>query len=149
MDFRTCVFEQTVKHAKTNAVKFLIVFPTLLCSIIFEHLPSIKTTADIPKERESPLSFHYKLFVKHHFPNIVGTFGTAPVVGLMPRKEVVAALKHTCIMLDERKTQFELMIQALEKEDGTAEGKHEGSEEAQDDVNEDEDEASESSSDVV
>jgi len=46
---------------------------------------------------------HYKLFGKHHVPNIVGTSGTVTVAGLLTRKEIVAALKDTCVMLNERK----------------------------------------------
>jgi len=35
----------------------------------------------------------------------------------MTKEEIVTVWKDTCVMLDERKTQFELMIHALEKED--------------------------------
>jgi len=94
----------------------------LLCSIILDQHPTIKTVADVPKKNESPLTLHYKLFGKHHVPNIVGTSGSAPAVGLMSKKEIVAALKDTCVMVDERRTQFEMMIHALEKEDVVDEG---------------------------
>ncbi|MCI75207.1 hypothetical protein A2U01_0096475, partial [Trifolium medium] len=50
----------------------------------------------------------------------------------MSRKTIVAALKDTYRILDERKAQFELMIQALEHEDGTLEGELAGSEEEED-----------------
>ena len=36
MNFGTYIFEQTMKHAKTNAIRFPIPFPTLLCSIILD-----------------------------------------------------------------------------------------------------------------
>jgi hypothetical protein len=76
-----------------------------------------------------------------------------PAAGFMTRQEIVAALKDTCVMLDEKKTQFELMIHSLEKEDAAAEGEQEDHEddnadEARNDDGEDE-EASGSSSDVV
>jgi len=90
------------------------------------------------------------LFGKHHVPDIVGTSGSAPAAGLMSRKEIVAALIDTCVMLDERKAQFELMIHALEKEDAEAESEHAGSgEEKDDDANDDREEASDSSSDAA
>jgi hypothetical protein len=33
----------------------------------------------------------------------------------MTKEEIIAALKDTCVMLDERKAQFELMIHGLEE----------------------------------
>ena len=43
----------------------------------------------------------------------------------MTRQEIVAALQDTCVMLDERKAQFEMMINSLEKEDVAAEDERE------------------------
>lgn len=40
----------------------------------------------------------------------------------------MSTLKDTCIMLDERKAQFELMIHALEREAGADDGEHAKSE---------------------
>jgi len=54
MDFGAYIFEQTVKHAKTDTVKFPIAFHTVLCSIILDQHPSIKIANDVPKKRESP-----------------------------------------------------------------------------------------------
>jgi len=105
-------------------VKFPIAFPTLLCSIMLEQHPSLVTAANTPKKRESPLTLNYKLFGLSHVPDIVGTSGTVPASELMIKQEIVVALKDTCVMLDERKSQFELMIHALEKEDvGAEDGK--------------------------
>ena len=39
MDLGRYVFDQTVMHAKTDAVKFPIAFPTLLCSIMLSQHP--------------------------------------------------------------------------------------------------------------
>jgi len=61
MDFGAYIFKQTVRHAKTDAVKFPIAFPTLLCSIILDQQPNIKTVNDVPSKRESPLTLHQKL----------------------------------------------------------------------------------------
>jgi hypothetical protein len=115
------IFEQTMKHAKTTAVKLPIAFPTLLCDLILEQQPALKYVTDVAKPREAPLSFHFKLFAKHHAPDIVGTSGTQAPEATMSRKEIVAALKDTCVMLDEKKTLFEKMIAALEKEEEVAE----------------------------
>jgi len=150
MDFTTYIFEQTVKHAKTDVVKFPIPFPTLMCSIILNQHPSIKTDVDVPNKRESPLTLHYKLFGANHVLDVVGTSGIVPFVGLMTRKVIMAALKDTSQMLDERKAQFEMMFQALEKEDDADKGEQEGSEEEEDGYgNEDDEEASDSGSDVA
>jgi uncharacterized RmlC-like cupin family protein len=129
MNIGKYVFEHTVKHAKTDAVKIPIAFPTLLCNIMIEQHPSLITAADIPKKRESPLTIHSKLFGSNHVPDIVGTYGNVPTAGLITKQKIVTALKDTCVMLEERKTQFELMIQSLEREDAAAENKLEESEE--------------------
>jgi hypothetical protein len=116
MDFGTYIFEQTVKHAKTDAVKCPIAFPTLLCGIMLEQHPSLITAADVPEKREPPLTLHPELFSADHVPDIVGTSGTAPPAGLMTKQEIVKALKDTCVLLEERKAKFELMIHSLEGE---------------------------------
>jgi hypothetical protein len=67
------------------------------------------------------LSFHFKLFAKHHAPDIVGTSGTQAPEVTMSRKDIVVALKDTCVMLDEKKALFEKMIAALEREEEVAE----------------------------
>ena len=64
MDFGTYIFEQTVKHAKTDAIRFLIAFPTLLCSIILDQHHNIKSASYVPEKREPPLTLHSKLLVQ-------------------------------------------------------------------------------------
>ena len=107
MDFCAYIFEQTVRHAKTDAIKFPIAFPKLLCSIILNQHPNIKNAKDIPAKRESPLTLHQKLFGVYHVPDIVGTSGTAPPAGLMTKQEIVKALKDTCVLLEKRKAKFD------------------------------------------
>jgi len=109
-----------MKHAKIDAIRFPIAFPTLLCSIILDQHLNIKTANDVPKKREPPLTLHSKLFTANHVPDNVGTFGAALAVGMMTKQEIVVALKDTCVILDERKTQFELMIHSLEREDAAS-----------------------------
>jgi len=121
MNIGQYVFEQTIKHAKTDVVKCLIAFPTLLCGIMLEQHPSLIIVVDIPEKRESPLTLHPKLFSVNHVPNIVGTSGSVPAAGTMTKQEVITALKDTCVLLDERKAQFELMIHSMEKVEAAAE----------------------------
>jgi len=108
-------------------VKCPIAFPTLLCYIMLDQRPSLITVADIPEKRESPLTLHPKLFSANHVPHIVGTSGTVPAAGTMTKQTIITALKDTCVLLDERKAQFELMIPYLEKEDVAAENELEES----------------------
>lgn len=102
---------------------------------------------------ESPLTIHHKIFGNHRVPDIVETSGNVPAVGLMTKQEIVAALKETCVLLDERKAQFELMIHSLEGEyaDADVQAENEKDEEAHDaeDKNEDGAEDSDSSSEVA
>ena len=146
MNVGNYIFEQTVKNAKTDAVKFLTAFPTILRGIMLDQHPNLITTADVPKKRESSLTLHHKLFGVDYVPNIVGTSGVVPATRMMTKQEIVAALNDTCVMLDERKAQFELMIHSLESEDVAAEDELEYNDE--DDVEEagNEDEGSEEGS---
>jgi hypothetical protein len=64
-DFGSYVFEQTMKHAQSYAVKMPIVFISLICGIILSQDPSILVSADVMSKRESPLSLHYKLLQGH------------------------------------------------------------------------------------
>jgi hypothetical protein len=93
------------------------------------------------------------LFGSSHAPDIVGTSGNVPAAGLMTKQEIVAALKDTCVLLDERKAQFELMIHSLEGEntDADEQAENEKDEEAHDAENENEDgaEDSDSSSEAI
>jgi len=140
MNIGKYVFEQTVKHAKTNTVKFPITFPIMLSNIMMEQHPSLLTIADTPKKRESALTLHCKLFGDDHVSDIVGTSRRVLGAGAMTKEQIIVALKDTCVMLDERKAQFELMIQSLEIEDAAAEDEPEEDEGGDIDgaVNEDE-----------
>jgi hypothetical protein len=73
MNYGAYIFEQTIRHGKSDAVKLPIAFPTLLSGIIVDQQPGILTVADVPKKRESHMSLHYKLFGSHHVADIVGT----------------------------------------------------------------------------
>jgi hypothetical protein len=159
MNIGAFIFEQTLRHGRSEAVKLPIAFPTLLTGIILDQQPIILSAADVPKKRESPLTLHFKLFESRHVADLVGASASASTTatagtGLMTRKEIVAALKDTCKYLDERKALFERMILALENEEA-AEGDDPegvGLEEAQpdeeDEVAEEEEEAGDEEEDM-
>jgi hypothetical protein len=67
-----------VKHTKSDAVKFPIAFPTLLCNIMLSQHPDLIFAADMAMKKESPLTFHQKLFGDNHVPDLVGTSVPAP-----------------------------------------------------------------------
>ncbi len=64
MDFGTYIFEQTIKHAKIDAIRFPIDFLTLLYSIILDQHPNIKITSDVPKKRE-PVPIMFQTLLEH------------------------------------------------------------------------------------
>ena len=130
IDIGRYVFDQTVKHAKTDAVKFPFAFPTLMCNIMLSQHPGVITVADLPMKRESPLTIHQKLFGENHVADLVGTSVPIPSTGYMSKEEIITALKDTCVILNERKAQFERMIHALERKevDAGADAKDEDAE---------------------
>jgi len=135
MDYDRYIFDQTVKHAKTDVVELHIAFSTFLCNIMLDQHPGLITATDLPKKRESPLTIHQKLFGDNHVSYIVGTSQHVPPANLMSKQDIMAALKDTCLMLDERKAKFELMISALEREDSDAkDGEAESEKEVEDDA---------------
>ena len=153
MGFGRYIFNQTVKHAKNDAVRLPIAFPTLLCSIMLDQHPGLITGDDLPKKRESPLTIHQKLFGDNHAPDLAGTSESIPAAKSMTKEEIIVALEDTCVMLDEKKAQFEQMIHSLEREDVVAEDEQAESEDGEEDDDADEDqedvEASGSSSEAA
>jgi hypothetical protein len=114
---------------------------------MLEQHPRLITATDIHEKRESPLTLHPKLFSTDHAPDIVGTSGKASGTRKMTKQEIMKALKDTCVLLDEKKTQFELMIHSLEGENTVAEEQVEDEEaDNADNGNEDSKEDSDSSS---
>ncbi|XP_050889871.1 uncharacterized protein LOC127095188 [Lathyrus oleraceus] len=57
-DFGYYVFEQTLKHVGTCAVKMPISFPSLICGIILSQHPGILNSADVASKRESTPSLN-------------------------------------------------------------------------------------------
>ncbi|CAJ2667740.1 unnamed protein product [Trifolium pratense] len=121
-DYGTFIFDQTIKHIRSTAVKMPIAFPSLLCGIILAQYPDIKVVTDTPKKRESSFTFHHKLFGNHHVADNVGT--SAAGAGVMTKREIIAGLKDQCQEIDkqqaeleERKKMFLRMIEGLEADE--------------------------------
>jgi len=99
-DFGSYVFEQTMKHANTFAVKMLIAFPSLICGIILNQHPRILVSDDVASKRESPLSLHYKPFTWKHVPDIVMTSGKE-IASTTSKEGIVEELKAISKILEE------------------------------------------------
>ncbi|KAK2407350.1 hypothetical protein QL285_042979 [Trifolium repens] len=116
------IFDETVQHAKSWAIRMPIAFPSLICSIILAQHPSILTADDEVSKRESPLP---RLFEGTHAADIeiTGPSVAAPTgSGSMSRKEMIASLEAACKALDEKKKSLEQVIMALRQEEAAEEG---------------------------
>ncbi|KAL5165706.1 hypothetical protein HKD37_18G050788 [Glycine soja] len=119
-NFGNYIFDQTVKHSESFAVKLPIAFPTVLCGIMLSQHPNMLNHIDSVMKRESPLSLHYKLFEGTHVPDIVSTSGKAAASCAVSKDALIAELKDTCKVLEatikattEKKMELELLIKRL------------------------------------
>ncbi|KAL5180198.1 hypothetical protein HKD37_01G001373 [Glycine soja] len=119
-NFGNYIFDQTIKHSESFAVKLPIAFPTVLCGIMLSQHLNLLNNIDSVKKRESPLSLHYKLFEGTHVPDIVSTSGKAAASGAVSKDDLIAELKDTCKVLEatikantEKKMKLERLIKRL------------------------------------
>ncbi|KAL5138367.1 hypothetical protein HKD37_10G028558 [Glycine soja] len=150
-NFGNYIFDQTVKHSESFAVKLPIAFPTVLCGIMLSQHPNILNNIDSVKKRESALSLHYKLFEGTHVPDIVSTSGKAAASGAVSKDALIAELKDTCKVLEatikattEKKMELERLIKRL-SDSGIDDG--EAAEEEEEAAEEEEDAAEDTESD--
>jgi hypothetical protein len=71
VDFGKHVFEQTMKHVETSAIKLPIAFSSLITELILSQHPSILLPEEYESKRPPPISFNCKLFAEPHVPDIV------------------------------------------------------------------------------
>ena len=124
-DFGAYVFEQTMKHANSFAIKMSIAFPSLICGVILTQYPDILVSIDVASKIESSLSRHYKLFAGTHVPDIVvtsrqGAASSTSKEGLIEELEAMSkSLEETIKSITERKISVDKLILALpnQKED--------------------------------
>ncbi|KAL5165873.1 hypothetical protein HKD37_18G050941 [Glycine soja] len=156
-NFGNYIFDQTVKHSESFAVKLPIAFPTVLCGIMLSQHSNILNNIDSVMKRESPLSLHYKLFEGTHVPDIVSTSGKA-ASGAVSKDALIAELKDSCKVLEatikattEKKMELELLIKRLSEsgidDEEAAEEEGEAAEEEEEAAEEEEDAAEETESD--
>ncbi|KAL5180009.1 hypothetical protein HKD37_01G001212 [Glycine soja] len=157
-NFGNYIFDQTVKHSESFAVKLPIAFPTVLCGIMLSQHPNMLNHIDSVMKRESPLSLHYKLFEGTHVPDIVSTSGKAAASGAVSKDALIAELKDTCKVLEatikattEKKMELERLIERLTDsgidDEEAAEEEKEVAEEEEEAAEEEEDAAEDTESD--
>ncbi|MCH98861.1 envelope-like protein, partial [Trifolium medium] len=115
-DFGSYIFDQTIMHAHSLAVKMPIAFPTLLCGIILKQYPGILVNTNVPCKRKSTLSLDYRLFEGTHAADIATSSVKKPTAALT-RKQMITNLKDVSKALGEKKFKVDRVIQALELEE--------------------------------
>ncbi|KAK2402583.1 hypothetical protein QL285_052086 [Trifolium repens] len=128
LNFGDHVFNQTMKHADTYAVKLPTAFPCLITGMILRQYPAILYPEEVPNKKPSVLGFHYKLFVSTHVPDIVfpKMKETAEASGSLPRAnkdDVLAELMEISKTLGEtiktsttRKAHVDNLIKSIMQE---------------------------------
>jgi len=86
-DFGSYVFDETMNHGDSFAVKLPIAFSSFITEVILSQHPNILFSADVPSKKSSPITFDYMLFVGTYVPYNV--LQTNKDVGSSSSKEVV------------------------------------------------------------
>jgi hypothetical protein len=132
-DFGAYIFDQTMKHANSYAIRLPVAFPSIISGIITSQHPNIITGADVVSKRELPLTIHPRLFVGTHVLDIEAPAGKEVGVSTS-KKAIIDELKATCKHLEttitestKKKENLERLIAALlaEEDDGEEEGMEE------------------------
>ncbi|XP_045810736.1 uncharacterized protein LOC123905146 [Trifolium pratense] len=114
-DYGTHIFNATILHGSSTAVKMPIAFPTLICGIILSQHPDICTNSDVPVSRPSALTMDFRLLEGKHAADIAVASLKTPAVG-MTKRQMIANLREVSNMLGEKKELVDGVIQALELE---------------------------------
>ncbi|XP_057418325.1 uncharacterized protein LOC130712508 [Lotus japonicus] len=125
-DFGKLVFDRTLKHAGSYAVRLPILFPCLLSEIIVHQHPNVVRDDEPLGKKPMPLKFDYRLFATTYVPNIVLTAakGTASASGTQAvgsgKEDILAELRVVCNSLGDtiqackiRKLNVDKLIKAM------------------------------------
>src|ERR1044072_2768585 len=86
MDFGNYVFDLTMKHGDTFAVKLPIAFPCLLTELILTQHPDLLRANEKEAPKNKPLNFDYRLFIGTHVNDIeIPSARTSGHSGSVPR----------------------------------------------------------------
>ncbi|XP_057452427.1 uncharacterized protein LOC130744251 [Lotus japonicus] len=125
-DCGNLVYEQTLKHAGSFAVKLPILFPCLLSGLILQQHPNILCADEPLGKKPLPLEFDYRLLVGTHVPYIMlsAARGTTSASGTKApgssKEDIVAELQEVSKTLQDtiqackvRKLNVDQLIKAL------------------------------------
>lgn len=72
LNFGQFVFDQVIRHAGNEAIKFPIAYPSLLCEMILKHHSDILKDEECKSSHVAPgkIYFNNKLFQTHHAVDI-------------------------------------------------------------------------------
>lgn len=70
IDFGTYVFDKTMKHGDSFAMKMPIAFPCLLTELILSQHPDLLRPDEKKAPKGNPLNFDYRLFIGTHVKDI-------------------------------------------------------------------------------
>ncbi|GAU48358.1 hypothetical protein TSUD_282610 [Trifolium subterraneum] len=122
-DYGSYIFDETVLHGKSLAVKMPIAFPTLICGIILDQHPDILTKDDVPAKRLSDLSLDDRLFTGRQVtdfavPNDVQDAARNAMQHpeVLTRDEMIAHLESVSKMLREKKNLVDSVVYSLKYE---------------------------------
>ncbi|XP_057418575.1 uncharacterized protein LOC130712775 [Lotus japonicus] len=105
-DFGSFVFEQTLKHADTCAMKLPVSFPYLLTEIILQQHPQIIKADEVSMPKGVPITLDHRLFMEPHVPNIA-----------VPSSRTSAPASETIKISTARKLKVDVLLLKLQEED--------------------------------
>ena len=129
MDFGNYVFDLTMKHGDTFAVKLPIAFPCLLTELILSQHPDLLRADEKETPKSKPLNFYYRLFVGTHVNDIeIPSARDSDHPGSVPRSvkgnilsELIATsktLQDTIRISSEQKLKVDKLIQQIMQDQG-------------------------------
>ncbi|XP_057432573.1 uncharacterized protein LOC130725353 [Lotus japonicus] len=95
IDFGTFVFDQTMRHADSYALKLPIGFPCMISEIILSQHPDILSADESPSVKASPLTIDNRLLIGTHVPDVAGMTAKSHNAGASsskPNETVIAEL---------------------------------------------------------
>jgi hypothetical protein len=106
LNFGEHIFNLTMKHDDSFAVKLPIAFPCLISGMILNQHPDILQPEEAPSKNPLPLNFDYKLFVGSHLLDIVipkdkDIFGPSHHLPKTNKEEILAELMEVSKTLGE------------------------------------------------
>src|ERR1044072_7529503 len=147
IDFGAYVFDQTMKHGDSFAIKMPISLPCLLTELILSQHPDLLRADEKEAPKSKPLNFDYRLFIGTHVNDIeIPSARNSGHSGSVPRSmkesilsELIATsktLQNTIRISTEQKLKIDKLIQQIMQEQA-----EEGAEDQAEDVEAEDQEA--------